>query len=70
LNVTFPAVWPPKFTVWTVADVETNVIADVVALPRVYVQPDDGNARATFVRPAVPSPMVNVTPAVCVRILT
>lgn len=67
LNVTLPSVFPPQSTVCCVAEVETKEIADVVAFPSVYVIPDT-NLSAMLPRPAVPSPMVNVTPALCVTV--
>ena len=40
--VTFPSVLPPVLIVCCVVEVEINAMAEVAALPNVYVQPEDG----------------------------
>jgi len=61
LKVIFPSVLPPVVIVCCVAEVETNEIADVVALPNVYVMPET-KRNALFPAPAVPSPIERVIP--------
>src|SRR5688572_32587476 len=67
-TVQLPSVLPPVVIVCCVADVDINDIADVAALPSVYVMPL-ANRSATFPAPAVPSPSAKVTPAVWVSTL-
>ena len=50
-------------------DVEIKDIAEVVVLPKVYVQPLEGKIKALLLGPAVLVPIESVMPELCVRVL-
>lgn len=67
LNVTFPIVLLLPLTFWAVVEVEIKDMADVAALPKVYVSPP--KMRALLPDPAVASPIERVIAELWVRVL-
>ena len=67
-NVRPPHVFPFVVTVCCVADVETKLISEETPPDMVYVIPD-ANLKAMLLVPAVASPTLKVTDALCVSVL-
>ena len=65
--MTLPSVLPVVVIVCCVVEVETKDNADVDAFPSVYVIPE-ANLRAILLSPAVASPILSVTAAVCASV--